>query len=77
MKKKGSGFPWYALYAPVIAILLILLWVDSMLGDGLMSFLKDFLILLQIDDTMVVNLMIIIVGFCALVYVINVRRKTP
>lgn len=71
MKKNGSGFPWYALYAPAIAILLILLWVDSMLGDGLMSFLKDFLMLLQIDDTMVVNLMIIIVGFCALVYVIS------
>lgn len=71
MRKNGSGFPWYAIYAPVVAILLILLWLDTMLGDGLMSFLNDFLKLLQIDDTMIVNLMIIVVGFCALVYVIS------
>lgn len=71
MKKKHSDFPWFLIYTPVVTVIIMLWYWNMQTGAGFMDTLEKVLGWLGLDDTLVVNTVIIAIAIIALCYTLS------
>lgn len=71
MEKNHSKFPWYVIYAPVIALVLITWRLDTESGDGPMDVLERILNWLGLDNNTISNIVIIAIAVIVSIYIVT------
>lgn len=73
MKKKISEFPWYLIYTPIMAVVLISWYLGVETGDSAMEIpeiLEKILNWLGLNEHLITSLVIIAIAVIALIYIV-------